>query len=68
MTDQPARIHSCGKPMYPSVFSNHTFPPQYRSQPIWSCGSCNGWEPRAGWHGDLPEGWDGQQWIEGDVR
>lgn len=62
----PARIHrACGKPMYRGVFSTHTFPPRYRSQPIWSCvgGGCNAWEPREGWDGPLPADWDGQAWI-----
>ncbi len=61
MTDP--RIHQrCGKPMTPGVFG-HTDPNlQYRSQPIWQCRPCGAWEPREGWEGPLPEGWDGTAW------
>lgn len=57
--DQAPRIHSCGRPMTPSVFGPHEQIHQYRSQPIWLCGPCDRWEPSDGWHGPLPEGWDG---------
>ena len=60
------RVHDCGEPMYASVLG-HTDPtPQYRSQPIWVCSPCGAWEPRDGWVGSLPAGWDGQAWTEAD--
>lgn len=59
-----ARIHTCGEQMYASVFANTDPTPQYRSQPIWLCPPCNAWEPREGWGGPLPNGWDGRAWTE----
>ncbi len=58
------RIHSCGEPMTESVLSNQSPVPRHRSQPIWSCWNCNQWEPRDGWQGALPDGWDGEKWTE----
>lgn len=63
MTDTPARIHTaCGNPMTPAVFGPHDPKPQYRSQPIWTCGPCGTWEPSEGWGGPLPADWDGIAW------
>ncbi len=28
------------------------------------CATCNQREPRDGWQGALPDGWDGQKWTE----
>ncbi len=61
MTD--TRVHSCGQPMTPAVFDHNNPTRQYRSQPIWKCRTCNAWEPRVGWNGSLPAGWDGQAWT-----
>ncbi len=59
------RIHSCGRPMFATPFGHHDPTPQYRSQPLWACaGPCQAWEPRQGWQGDLPDGWDGEKWTE----
>ena len=53
------RIHkACGQPMVESVFGNHDPNPQLRSQPIWHCVRCSAWEPREGWHDELPTEWD----------
>jgi hypothetical protein len=37
-----------------SVFGKSNPTPQYRSQPIWTCGTCNAWEPADDWQGPLP--------------
>jgi hypothetical protein len=62
---QDVRIHRpCGQPMTPSRFGGNNPTPQYRRQPIWVCADCSAWEPRDGWDGPLPAGWDGQTWAE----
>ncbi len=59
------RIHRpCGKPMLESLFGHNDRNPAYRSQPVWLCTPCNAWEPRDGWDGPLPDGWDGRAWTE----
>ncbi len=61
-TDQ--RTHQlCGQPMTVSAFGRHDPTPLYRSQPIWACTPCNAWEPREGWAGPMPAGWDGEAWL-----
>ena len=63
MTDSTTRIHAaCGQPMTRAVFDHHDPKPQNRSQPIWACSGCSAWEPREGWDGPLPDGWDGEAW------
>ena len=62
-----ARTHSCGTPMTSAVFAHNDPTPQHRSQPIWTCSPCNAWEPREGWAGPLPAGWDGTAWT-GEAR
>lgn len=65
MPTDPAPIHACGNPMSTSIFSPHSSTPEYRSQPIWICThGCSAWQPREGWRGPLPAGWDGQAWVE----
>lgn len=63
MTDTTDRIHDCGKPMTASFFGHNNQNPRYRSQPIWVCDADSAWEPRQGWDGPLPDGWDGQRWT-----
>lgn len=59
-----ARVHNrCGQPMAPTAFDHNNPTPQYRSQPIWACDDCQAWEPREGWNGPLPTGWDGRAWT-----
>ena len=63
MSDTTNQVHTaCGQPMTPSVFDHNNPTPQYRSQPIWACDPCGMWEPREGWDGPLPDGWDGEAW------
>lgn len=48
----------CGQPMVEGLFSRNDPVPSLRSQPVWACDPCQAWEPRDGWHGELPAGWD----------
>lgn len=61
MSDTP--LH-CDRPMRDSVMSKHSPVPAHRSRPIWICVApgCMSWQPRDGWQGPLPEGWDGEHW------